>query len=80
MIAFIIITIIMRIINDNFYFYEDVYLAVFRYLVVSRMPDERYRRRLGSLLCLCDVHRSLIISLVCCYRYKNVSLKVKVSK
>ena len=35
------------------------------YLVFTRMPGESYRRRLGSLLlCLCDVFRALINSLV----------------
>ena len=36
------------------------------YLVFTRMPGESYPRRLGSLLlCLCDVFRALINSLVC---------------
>ena len=36
------------------------------YLVFPRMPGESYRRWLRSLLlCLCDVFRSLINSLVC---------------
>ena len=30
------------------------------YLVFTRMPGESYRRRFGSLLCLCDVFRELI--------------------
>ena len=38
----------------------------FVYLVFARMPGESYRRQLGSLLlCLCDVFRALINSLVC---------------
>ena len=45
---------------------EDVPLVEFMYLVFTRMPGESYRRRLGSLfLCLCDVFRALINSLVC---------------
>ena len=40
----------------------------FMYLVFTRMPGESYRRRLRSLLlCLCDVFRALINSLVCRY-------------
>ena len=36
------------------------------YLAFTRMPGESYRRRLRSLLlCLCDVFRALINSLVC---------------
>ena len=31
-------------------FSEDVFLAEFMYLVLTRMPGESYRRRLGSLL------------------------------
>ena len=45
---------------------EDVPLVEFiMYLVFTRMPGERYRRRLRSLLYLCDVFRALINSLVC---------------
>ena len=44
---------------------EDVPLVAFVYLVCTRMPGESYRRLLGSLLCLCDVFRALINSLVC---------------
>ena len=40
-------------------------MVEFMHLVFTRMPGESYRRRLGSLLCLCDVFRALIISLVC---------------
>ena len=41
--------------------------GVFMYFVFTRMPGECYRRRLRSLLlCLCDVFRALINSLVCC--------------
>ena len=45
----------------------DVPLVEFMYLAFTRMPGESYRRRLGSLLplCLCDVIRALINSLVC---------------
>ena len=38
------------------------------YLVFTRMPGESHRRRLWSLLvCLCDVFRALINSLVCLF-------------
>ena len=41
-------------------------LVQFMYLVFTPMPGESYRRQLGSLLlCLCDVFRALINSLVC---------------
>ena len=44
---------------------EDVPLVEFMYLVFTRMPGKNYRRRLRSLLlCLCDVRRVLINSLV----------------
>ena len=44
---------------------KDVPLVEFPYLVFSRLPGESYRRRLRSLLlCLCDVLRALINSLV----------------
>ena len=33
--------------------------------LLTRMPGESYRRRIRSLLCLCDVFRALINSLVC---------------
>ena len=46
---------------------EDVPLVEFVYLVFTRMPCESYRRQLRSLLlCLCDIFRTLITSLVCC--------------
>ena len=46
--------------------FEDVPLVEFMYLVFTRMPGESHRRRLRSLLlCLCDVFRALINSLVC---------------
>ena len=45
---------------------EDVPLVQFMYLVFTRMTGETYRMRLRSLLlCLCDVFRALINSLVC---------------
>ena len=45
---------------------EDVSLVEFMYLAFARMPGESYRMRLRSLLlCLCDVFRALINSLVC---------------
>ena len=34
---------------------EDVPLVEVMYLVFTRVPGESYRKRLGSLLCLCDV-------------------------
>ena len=34
------------------------------YLVLTRMMSESYRRRLRSLLCLCDVFQALINSLL----------------
>ena len=41
-------------------------LVEFMCLVFTRMPGERYRRRLGSLLlCLCDFFPALINSLAC---------------
>ena len=47
-------------------FIEDVPLVEFMYLSFTRVPGESYRRRLRSLLlCLCDVFRALINSLVC---------------
>ena len=44
---------------------EDVPLVEFMYFVFTRMPGESYRRRLRSLLYLCDVFRALINSLSC---------------
>ena len=41
-------------------------LLEFMYLVFTRMPGESYSRRLRSLwLCLCDVFRAMVNSLVC---------------
>ena len=46
--------------------FEAVPLVEFRYLVFTRMPGERYRWRLRSLLLyLCYVFRALINSVVC---------------
>ena len=45
--------------------FVDVLLVEFMYLVFTRMPGEMYRRRLRFLLCLRDVFRELINSLVC---------------
>ena len=43
-----------------------VRLVEFMHLVFTRMPGESYCRRLRSLLlCLCDVFRTLINSLIC---------------
>ena len=48
-----------------FYFFEDVPLVEFMYLVFTRMPSESYGRRLRSLLLyLCGIFRALINSLV----------------
>ena len=48
---------------------EDVHLE-FMYLVFTCMPGESYCRQLGSLLlCLCDIFRALINSLVCLFLY-----------
>ena len=47
------------------YLSEDVPLVEFVYLVFACMPGESYRRRLRSLLCLCDGFWALINSLVC---------------
>ena len=45
--------------------FEDIPVGEFMYLVFTRMPGESYRRRLRSLLlCLSDVFRELINSLV----------------
>ena len=44
--------------------FEDVPLVEFTYLIFTRMPGESYRKRLW-LLCLCDVFRALINTLVC---------------
>ena len=49
-----------------FFLFEEVLLVEFMYLVVTRMPGECYRRRLGSLLLyLCYIFRTLINYLVC---------------
>ena len=45
--------------------FQDVPLVEFVCLVFIGMPDESYRRRLGSLLYLCDVFLTLINSLMC---------------
>ena len=59
----------------NLYHYTYKHLRMyiwweFIYLAFPRMPGESYRRRLGSLLllCLCDIVRALINSLVCWFR------------
>ena len=50
-----------------FFFFEDVLLEEFMYLVFTRVPGEIYRRRFRSLLLyLCDVFRALINSPVSC--------------
>ena len=44
----------------------ESHLVEFMYLVFTRVPDESYRWRLGSLLlCLSEVFRVLINSLAC---------------
>ena len=54
---------------------DDVPLVEFMCLVFTRMPGESYRRRLRSLfLCLCDVFRALINSLVCWFCTSALSL------
>ena len=50
---------------------EKVPLVEFMYLVFTRMPGDIYCRSL--LLCLCDVFRALINSLMCGFQ----TLKVK---
>ena len=51
------------------------------YLVLTRVPGVSYRRRLRSLmLCLCDVFRALINSLVCWYCPKSLVRKHAVRK
>ena len=55
---------------------EDVPLMAFTYHVFTRMTGVSYRRRLGSLLCLCDVFRALISSRVCLFVSLFVSLFV----
>ena len=57
------------------HWYEFVYLAF------TRMPDESYRRRFRSLLlCLCDVFRELINSLMYFIGTKeNSSVKTQTS-
>ena len=46
--------------------FEDVPVVEFMYLVFTCMQGESYRRRLRSLLlCLCDVFRVQINSLLC---------------
>ena len=47
-------------------FREDVpVVEVMYFVLVTRMSCKSYRRRLTSLLCLCDVFRELINSIVC---------------
>ena len=46
--------------------FEGVPVVEHMYFVFTRVSSESYRRRLGSLLlCLCDIFRALINSLVC---------------
>ena len=61
---------IISALNLDFYLLQHVHehapLVEFIYLVFTRMPGKSYPRRLRSLmLCLCDVFRALINSLVC---------------
>ena len=54
---------------------KEVALAEFLCLVFTHMPGESYSRRLGSLLlCLCDVFRSVINSLVGWFCKDNTGL------
>ena len=54
---------------------KDVPLVGFMYLVFTRMPGESYHKRLRSLLlCLCDVFRVVITSLVCWFELKGPNL------
>ena len=48
---------------------EDAPLVECMYLAFTRMSGESYRRRLGSLLCLCDDFPGLINSFVCCLNF-----------
>jgi len=53
--------------------FNDATRVWFMYVVVTRMPGERYRRRRMSLLLRqCDVFRTLIISLVFCFSYYRI--------
>ena len=48
--------------------FEDIPLVEVMYVVFTRMPTESYSRSLTSLLlCLYDVFRALINSLMCCF-------------
>ena len=53
---------------------EGAPLVEFMCLVFTRIPGESYRRRLRSLLCVCDVFRALINSLVYCCCWLMISL------
>ena len=53
-------------VRADFIDHEEVPLVDFiMYLAFTRMPGETCSRRLGSFLCLCDVFRAVINSLVC---------------
>ena len=55
--------------------YPNLPLVEFMYLVFTRMLGESYPRRLRSvLLCLCDVFRALINSLVCCFLTEKLEI------
>ena len=56
--------------EDEDFDFDEVPLVELRHLVFRLVPAESYRRRLGSLLRLCDVFRALIISLVCVFGKK----------
>ena len=50
--------------------FENAPPVEFMYLAFTRMPNESYGRRIRSLfLCLCDVFRTLINSLVCLFPF-----------
>ena len=55
-------------------YFEDVPMVEFMYFVFTRMPGKGYRRRPRFLLCLCDVFRALINSLVCCLYTRALGL------
>ena len=50
--------------DDYTDYFENLPLVEFMSLVFTRMPGEGYRRQLRSLLCLCDVVRALIDSIL----------------
>ena len=58
--------VLTRMPGESYCGHKDVPLVEFMHLVLTRMPGESYRRRLRStLLCLCEVVRAPVNSLVC---------------